>query len=401
MANTFFKRSSDVKRILPQDSQLEQRLTLQKNSDFLSDHVLSLTPIQKSAFQNPQHTKRSSQRALVDVGGYGDCGFRALAAGILDNVLLNKALLANKKLIVTLFAAYDHYFSADLSQPGDPYERLKHMFAVSAQRSELIIRLAYVLRQIAVSEMVSHPEHYPGAFIQDHEGTSPEDMRKPTTWIDESAIAALSNVLHLPVCVYAIESNKELANRIVYQPQSVKEHQDLPDPVVIQLASGHYQPLVKQSEVFQLNDISSRSILTSTVEHHDPQMTEILEKIKIHEEKVLTTFSHFYDELTNLLIDKKLDKAQLLSIYIAGMNNSDYLQRFSCHLDLHRRYFENTLHEAKAGVSVNKPNETQENYVVERLIHAIARAVAIGHLDRHCMDCVLEDKPSSSMMLRP
>jgi len=397
MANTFFPQRPDLKKASQQDSHEEKRFSTKKSLSFLSHHASSLTNAQKTSLQSQDDTQQLSRRAIVDVGGNGDCGFRAIAAGIMDNVLANKALFANKVLMTTLFEIYDRYAPANMSQPKDPYERLKNIFVAPMQRAQFIVNLAVVLRHMAVDEMLAHPEHYRGAFIRENEGTSPQMMRKPETWIDESAIAALSNTLNLPIQVNAVEQNKELPHKYVYHPASKQDNKTQPDRVVIQLASGHYQPLVKRPEAFQISGMNTMSISIdgSKIVHNDPPMEEILATIDAYDQMMVEKFENYHNELTSLCIDNKLDKSQLLSIYIEGMKGSDYLQGFSRYHDLHRAHFETVVNAARNGDTVNTPTETQEEYVVKCLIHAISRAMTIGHLDENVIFNVLEDKQSA------
>ncbi|WP_064088252.1 OTU domain-containing protein [Legionella feeleii] len=259
--------------------------------------------------------------------------------------------------------------------------------------AECTRRLAYVLRQIAVDELCAHPEKYRGAFAsfedndqhanEDREAT-PERMRQETTWIDESAIAALANALKLPIEVHVVTKNKELPMRLQYNASS-----DATPEVVMQLQNGHYIPRVSQPARFmniseQQKNMGPLQPVTQSVQ--DPPLSEILAKIAAEDQRLLEEFENTVNQLTASVIAGEVTKEELLEIYVKGMAKSDYLQGRVKYVGLehgNQRFFE-AIESAKPGAkikAVRLGSDSHDKQVVNELVHAIARAISIGQLD--------------------
>ncbi|WP_131782087.1 hypothetical protein [Legionella gresilensis] len=149
-------------------------------------------------------------RAFVDVGSKnGDCGFRAIAAAIIDNVLTRRRL--NQPLLVAILEQHSKYFN--LPQAAGlltPIERLLQLIDRPSAMSKFLTEFAYTLRQIAVDKISNNPERYRGAFIDDDGDISAtaQQMRQPNTWIDETAIAALAEALNISITVNFVDGEK-------------------------------------------------------------------------------------------------------------------------------------------------------------------------------------------------
>jgi len=340
---------------------------------------------------------------IVDLGGTGDCGFRAVAAGIIDNVYKNQH--NSHALFSRLMKEYGSKYPLPSLNPGlyTPQERsmqiLKSMRS-GYEMSQFIIRLAYILRQLAVNEMVDYPEKYRGAFVGDHESTSPLEMRKPDTWIDESAIAALANALDLPIQVKVTEFGKELFKRDGYGPNKANAKTE---PVVIQLQSKHYRAEVSNTALFNgMNGqlINTQSVLSPQEPVADPDMPEIFAKIAKADKALIDDFEKNVRRLKTMFDCKEITKETLLDIYIAGMADSDYLRgriRYVGMENGNQSFFEEAINQKSVGqpVVISKQYEAQ---LVNELVHAIARAVSIGQLDESTM---FEQKASLNMTPSP
>ncbi|HBI21560.1 MAG TPA: hypothetical protein DDY37_03075, partial [Legionella sp.] len=189
-----------------------------------------------SVYRSPEH----KPGAFVDVGGTGDCGFRAIAAGLMEWYSMPVLTKGRNALLESFWVRFDVLFPAHAHQTAvlTPMQRLQQL-KKRVPYHQLVVEIAYTLRQIAVDELCAYPDQYPGAFVGENEGTSPTMMRKMTTWIDESSLAALSNALHLPITVNVVEGAKSLPHRLQYNV----------DPgcpsVLIQLEKGHYVPYLR------------------------------------------------------------------------------------------------------------------------------------------------------------
>lgn len=325
-------------------------------------------------------------RKSIDVGGTGDCGFRSLAAGIVDNILSNKSR-ANQELISVLFERHFKYFPQPqpVGRLLTPAERLEQIVRNPFDMAKFIVALAYTLRQIAVDEMVAHPEHYRGAFADINEQTAPAQMRLESTWIDESAIAAVSVALNLPIEVQVVAKNKELPMRLHYDNNSTID-KPAPSAVVMQLQHGHYLPQVNHPERFAtvktLQATAVKPMIAS--DKTDPELSEILAKIDAEDKRLLAKFEEISHRLTAMVAANEVSKEDLLAIYVKGMKKSDYLQGRVKHVGIehgNQRFFE-ALENSRQGVKlITLPKENHDEQITKELVHAIARAISIGQLD--------------------
>ena len=357
--------------------------------------------------QFTQHPPRKKKQ-LVNVGGKGDCGFRALAAGMVDNIDANDRIAratanqglrdANKefckKLMDRFLARFPHY-KEDV--PGGQWtsvqvlERMRH-------KQGFIPDLAYALRQDAADEIVAHPEIYCGAFVNYAESehpertiadqqTSPIKMRQLTTWIDESAIAAVAQVFNVPVTVSLTKPNEEVPKLLHYGPDAKTSAALQANRVEICLQANHYQPMLADPDAFA--SVSKQSAFTqkpvpAEVKSHEPSLKEILAKIKATDTKLVADFNEHHARLTALVAEGRLDKELLLKIYIQGLNkpnNSGYLAGRVRHIGLeygNQDFFERAVRNAGSDMSLTRsdPNDKLDAIICAEAVHAIARAIA-------------------------
>jgi hypothetical protein len=337
--------------------------------------------------------KPSSESSFENVGGTGDCGFRAVAVCLMDDYLFKKNL-ANQQILTHLLARYFEYFPHPQPFGRSTKERLESMVRSPLAMAECTRRLAYVLRQIAVDELCAHPEKYRGAFVS-FEGndrnqgvdkeTAPECMRQETTWIDESAIAALSNALgQLPIEVQVAANNKELPMRLQYNVSSNE-----PPAVVMQLQNGHYMPRVSQPSRFM--NISEQQRNMGPLQPQlrvvtDLPLSAILVKIAAEDQRLLEKFTHTVNQLTSSVLAGEVTKEELLEIYVKSMAKSDYLQGRVKYVGLEHgnQHFFEAIESAKPGAKIKAVKLASDSYdkqVITELVHAVARAISIGQLD--------------------
>ncbi len=244
-------------------------------------------------------------QANIDVGRNGDCGFESIAARLID--LQRKKKLQGTPLD-SLFKVYRFYFPNESASFSDE-EVFDHLIKTSHPRL-LVKHMAFALRQYAVNEMVAHPEDYPGAFADNTEGTSPAKMRRPGTWIDGSALAAVAKGLKIGVVIHCgevaipfYESN---------QPRECKEDVD------IILSRGHYQPYVSDPDYFsQVTPTVTANL--PIVQSHDPTLEEINKKIQQFERidrKREANAHHILEQLST---------EDLVTLYQQMLPYSDYL----------------------------------------------------------------------------
>lgn len=340
--------------------------------------------------------KTLQKQAFVNVGGDGDCGFRSVAAAIIANFLARPR--ANQELMKFLLEHHFQYFPPQ--QVGGrlltPLERVQDMINTPSRLAEFIRNLAYTLRQLAVDVMGDESDEYPGAFVENNEQTSPAEMRKPGTWIDESAIDALSNALAIHVKVRKVESGKPFPQSYNYKPRPLKgddkPRQLLGEDVVIQLQHHHYIPLVSQPKLFEL--VSAQPVRTVmpvvTQQKPDPTMTEIMNRIKKTDARTLDVFEHNRNRLESMVLAGELDKQNLINIYVGGLGKSDYLSGHTQHGS--QQFFTELMARVKGEAPIiSMGSEPYEAQVISELIHAISRAIAIGHLDAEQVYASIDD----------
>ncbi|MDX1836334.1 hypothetical protein DIZ81_02115 [Legionella taurinensis] len=347
----------------------------------------------------PTYSKvvKRQEPAFVDVGGHGDCGFRAIAAALVDKLLTKNNFPMNarsrgiedlfKRLLARHFKLFPMKHGSGLKtvteRVRDLVDSPARMVDSPVKMAEFIDKLAYTLRQIAVDEMVTYPENYRGAFVDNTEGTSPAEMRQQSTWIDETALAALANALHIPITVKMVEPNKEIP-AMKYHGQA--ESQGVGE-VVIQLQGQHYIPRVSQPERFQLVANQPVPPIEPNPEQSkpDPEMPAILARIEAEDKRLLAEFDYYKSLLANMVQYGNLNKDQLIAMYVKGLGSSDYLRGRIRQVGLeygNEHFFAEITSRAQnkpAIIALNR--ESNESQVVNELIHAIARAVSIGQLD--------------------
>ncbi|MDP1603482.1 MAG: hypothetical protein Q8M03_09485 [Legionella sp.] len=324
-------------------------------------------------------TSLKKEPRFVNVGGNGDCGFLAIASGIIDNAY---KIRPNQIMLSKLLEQHNNYF------PLPPFqglvtsaERLKAMVGGSSTMAKLIRELGYTLRQMSVDELCANDVLYRGAFVANNEGTSPDKMRMQTTEIDESYIAALSEALKIPITVQVVEKSKEVPARFHYG-----QNYTASDEVVIQLQNKHYIPRLTNAALFEsVSEQPVRALEPKASEQKaDPELAEILKRIEAEDNRLLHVFDTNLRRLQNLVEDGEIDKDYLLTIYIKGMNNSDYLQGRIKHVGLEHgnQNFFNAIESARRPHAiVGLPKGSHDEQVTKELIHAIARAISIGQLD--------------------
>lgn len=318
-------------------------------------------------FSNTQLLNK--KRTLVNVGGHGDCGFRAVAAGLLDHFLISPQ--STRPIINKILARHFVFFPAH--RPARASSQLVESVLHKVKMSELIPSMAYTLRQIAVDEMVASPVHYPGAFVQDNEQTSPQSMRQVHTWIDESSICALAHALELPIEVHVVQQGKTLAlPPLLYHPTAHDY------PIVIELERQHYRPCLLKPASFS-SDIYDCVQIPALVEQvvDDPDMQGILKQIAIAEAHVKMAYEKHHTRLLTMVNAGELSKDDLLNLYIKGMNRSDYLVGRVKHVD---HEYQSDFFSRAIARPTHAADISFEDAMIAELVHALARAMSIGHL---------------------
>lgn len=352
-------------------------------------------------FSESKADKGLKKPTYVNVGGTGDCGFRAVAAGLIDNFLTHPHL--NPELLAKVLAKHFTYFPAHrIAIPGlvTPGERM-HFMIQQIRMGELVQSLAYTLRQIAVDALCANPELYPGAFVDEarQDKVSPEYMRRPTTYIDESSIAALANALKMPIKVRVVEVGKELPLSFCYNQESTNPATN--PEVGIRLKSQHYVPLVYAADRFTpvaarpAQMLKPSTLADNTV--RDPDLPAILMRIDEENKRLVSDFEAAKNLLNTMVSAGELTKNNLLDIYIKQRPQSDYLKG-RMYAAGKEHYGTQRIFEAISRATTPEVVEPflggHDKLVTDELVHAIARAISIGDMTADDVFTVLDTKDS-------
>lgn len=338
-------------------------------------------------------TQNSDVASFVDVGGKGDCGFRASAVGIIEKSLLEKR---NNPELGNLLKRHFELFPDQnpklrLSTPVEVLNHLQNHPGMAA----FVRTFAYTLRQIAVDEIVAHPHIYRGAFYgygNEARPVSPAAMRQEFTMIDETAIAALAKATNIPIEVRVVEPNKRIPLRLVYgDARNTK-------PVVIQLENEHYTPRVLNTSRYQhVKALADRIPMTpQRMKIEDRELSEILVRIKAEDERLLAEFESSKAPLQAAVTAGEITREELIDIYISGIKTSDYLQNYTgYHYTAHgsEQFFNAIRDKDRSRTDVmQKEFKNHEQQITDDLVHAIARAISIGQIDSNAVFERLEQK---------
>jgi hypothetical protein len=313
---------------------------------------------------------------IVDMGGAGDCGFRSVAAGLINNLLIG-GRLDNASLQSILTQHFQYFPTHRLNAKALSTSREKFEFMLNhIPLGELIPALAFTLRQMAVDRMVKQPEIYRGAFCNHSKNTAPEMMRQIGTFIDENAIAALSEVLSVPINVRVIESGKEIAAKLTYNRQNPNSSID----IQLNTKRQHWVPYVAHSKL--THGIQARAIPPVLKKgFDDPSLEKVLEKITEDDKVVLEKYEDYQRCLEYMVLSDEVVKSDLMNAYIEGMATSDYLQGRVKYIGVEHgnQNFFDLLLSAREKVVVPQ-NSKYDEQVTQALIQAIARAISIGQM---------------------
>lgn len=329
--------------------------------------------------------KNARSASFIDVGGHGDCEFRSLTVGIIDN-FISYPRKQNTELLSKLLGAYYQYFPQYRSNmPGlvTPVDRMQQLIN-RMPMAMLVQTMGYVLRQMAVTELCSNPWRYRGAFVEKNENTSPTEMRRQGTWIDESAIAAIAHVLSMPIKIQEVDRLKTLPLCRHYPPTDASSM----SPIVLEHQGNRYQVKTMSTERFQA--VGNQSIPSiQPVEDlpvRDPSMPELLAKIAAEDHRMMKVFEDRSNQLSLMVEAQELNLEKLLAIYVKGMSQSDYLSgTVACPLAEHgnQTLFDTILRDQQGVSDTGKATKTHDQSIVDELIHAIARALSIGQMNEN------------------
>lgn len=321
----------------------------------------------------------------LDTGYKRDSLFRAIAIGLLDNAF-TQPHIAEQRLQSVLTQFYCDFPEHKTSSTAFsyPYDHIKQLLN-TVPIAKLVQKFAFNLRQIAIDAFCQHPTQYARAFMNEQGEVSPETMRKPTTYIDHSAITALSQALSIPIWVNVLNTPHAIPLRQQY-------HQDIAHPLTnppikLQLRNGNFMPLVTNKYFDEMkSQLKNMTPLCVIHNSHDPSLDYILGQIAEHEKQCIEKFKKNYQKLSDFVTSNGIKKNDLLMIYTQTITPYDY------NMEYHNSA---TILEEVVPLPLLPGHDQQ---VIQALIFGIARAMSIGQIDPtyvfNCLEQSEEDRPS-------
>ncbi|STY21491.1 Uncharacterised protein [Legionella steigerwaltii] len=146
--------------------------------------------------------------------------FHAVAVAMIDSLQStsqrgNDAIL--KKILERFYLHFPKYIN---NQPYLTLPERMGMLLNSSRKSELVECMAYVLRQLTVDELYTHPLMYRDVFDGLSADTPKSYLRDPTVKLPSSALKALAQTLGISVTLSFKEIGKELRKREVYDGEA-------------------------------------------------------------------------------------------------------------------------------------------------------------------------------------
>lgn len=330
--------------------------------------------------------KHDKKPIFIDIDG-GDSEFLSIAMGLLDNFLL-----AHPQLSVELLNTFlTHHFSLfEEQRPEIPdamssvlqmHQLIKQM---SRQMVVLVKTMAFTLRQLAVDEMCRHPSQYRSAFVKNHDYISPDMMRCPGTWIGESAFAALSKVLKMPVEVRVIEPGKRLPKCLRYS--AFEENTPSNPSVVVRLEGFHCAPRIMLVERFEQTALLLQKMPDGKrIEHLGPSLEDIIAKIAEDDKRMMKVFIQVYNRLSAMVNATELNANDLLASYVTVMPHGEHLTsrvKYVCLEQGNQRFFDVIMWGQREAHHDILPinDKAVDKQMAAELIGALARAISLNIL---------------------
>ncbi|MGL5741600.1 MAG: transposase [Legionella sp.] len=160
-----------------------------------------------------QGAKPSDEYTFIDVGSDQ---FHAAAVALID-ALQSSAQRGNEVVLKKILERFYQHFPKYIS--NQPYLTLPERMGIllnSSRKSELVECMAYVLRQLAVDELYTHPLKYREIFDGLSAETPKSYLRDPQVELPASALNALAHALGMDITLSFKELGKELRKREVY-----------------------------------------------------------------------------------------------------------------------------------------------------------------------------------------
>jgi hypothetical protein len=246
----------------------------------------------------------------VDSYGYIDVGnelFHALATAFIDGMASGQKISeATLKTILDRWSSYFPNFKLNQSYLN-AQERMA-LLLNSARKSDLVVGLAYIFRQLAVDEVYRKPLAYQGVFNGLDSETPKAYLRCADTVLPKEIIPALAQVLQIKINLSFKEPGKELGSRQIFGD-------DKSFMVDLQVQGGYYFPRVRNKSDFKYTG----QVATPSMRPVEPVSTGTLEDIIgliARDRSVkMNSYEQYHKILAAMVLDGDLTKVILIDLY--------------------------------------------------------------------------------------
>ena len=334
--------------------------------------------------------KPERHSTFEDVGRTGDSGFRAVALAFIDSYLTHPHM--DDERLITVLNRHFSYFSQEQTVPVTPADRLQYL-----SKEVRLSELQYTLRQMAVDEICANPANYRGAFVTPLRHITPEEMRRPTTWIEQHCFAAaMAKVLGIPIEVKVVDSRKTLPMRCFYHPS--EDSQTNTPPIVIQLQGNRYSSQVGSSARYAtlVNQIVGEVQPVSDSITNDPSLSEILTIIDNEDKHLVKVYEQTHHRLAAMVKAEELNKADLLAIYVTGIARN--LSGRTAYVGVahgSQQFFDAIMHP-----TISHADEiSHDKQLIDELVDAIAREISIHGMCEDDIYAKIDDRREKGSQL--
>lgn len=157
---------------------------------------------------------RAAEYSFINIGNEQ---FHAVAVAFIDS-LQSDSQRGNDAILKKILERFYQYFPKYIS--SQPYLTLTERMGIlltNSRKSELVECMAYVLRQLTVDELYTHPLMYREIFHGLSGETPKSYLRDPEIKLPSSALNALAHALGITVTLSFKELGKELRKREIYE----------------------------------------------------------------------------------------------------------------------------------------------------------------------------------------
>lgn len=333
-------------------------------------------------FSKPAPAKNETKVAspvFINVGGEQ---FHAAAVALIGE--LHHNLNLKDDILKKIIANYFHYFPQALPDEAyltTPRERIRRLLN-NPRTSELVERIAYVLRQLAVDELYTNPLNldYREIFLSLKKDTPLNYLRDVRTSLPLSIFNALAQALNISIILSFKELGKEL-----------RKCEQMGDSncavsLLIQVQDQQYYPAVKQKNEF--THVGKLKIAITPIKQaaeKQGDLEDIFNLITEANESLLHVFKQQRHKILCMVNANELSREQLIELYCSLLpeqtRNADFL--------IHLAQIKNPV---IAGTPVDLEQET-----IKSLADAFASWIATGAITQEQL--FESDEHSPSMVI--